>query len=319
MKAELINSNTQVRFTTDEGKVLTRRAYYNKSKDIYVSYLVGQQYFIREGSDAVESSINVESPIVDVDFGDIVYHSEYQTIRDCVELDIPVYLYGPAGSGKNYTLQMIADQLGLTFYFTNAVQEIYNLTGFIDANGTFHETEFYKAFSQGGVFFLDEMDASIPDVLVKLNAAIANRYFDFPNGKITAHKDFRVVAAGNTIGSGANELYTGRQVLDAASLDRFVAIKFNYDRNIELSLAKGNVELVDFINSLRAFANEHGVRATFSYRSIISVSKLERTGMALDKILEIAVFKGLEKSTIATMVKNATTNKYGYAMKRMVM
>ena len=55
----------------------------------------------------------------------------------------------------------------------------------------------------GGLFFLDEMDASIPEVLVLLNAAIANGYFEFPNGKITAHEDFRVVAAGNTVGSGA--------------------------------------------------------------------------------------------------------------------
>ena len=46
------------------------------------------------------------------------------------------------------------------------------------------------------------MDASIPEVLVLLNAAIANGYFEFPNGKVNLnHVHF--VAAGNTVGSGA--------------------------------------------------------------------------------------------------------------------
>ena len=142
-----------------------------------------------------------------------VFHSKFEMIKTCVENKIPVYLAGPAGSGKNHTLEQVAKVLGLEFYFTNSVQQEYKLTGFIDAGGNFHETEFYKAFKNGGLFFLDEMDASIPEVLVLLNAAIANGYFEFPNGKITAHEDFRVVAAGNTVGSGADEAYTGRMVL----------------------------------------------------------------------------------------------------------
>lgn len=105
----------------------------------------------------------------------IVRHYQYTTIKACVSSDIPVYLYGPAGTGKNFTLQQIAEDEGLEFYFTNSVQQEYKLTGFIDAGGVYHETEFYKAFTNGGLFFLDEMDASIPEVLVLLNAAIANR------------------------------------------------------------------------------------------------------------------------------------------------
>lgn len=60
----------------------------------------------------------------------------------------------------------------------------------------------YKAFKYGGLFMLDEMDASIPEVLIILNAAIANRYFDFPApiGYVEAHPNFRVVSAGNTFG-----------------------------------------------------------------------------------------------------------------------
>lgn len=244
---------------------------------------------------------------------DEVKHEKYQLIKTCIENDIPVYLAGPAGSGKNFTLEQISWELGLDFYFTNSVQQEYKLTGFIDAGGVFHETEFYKAFKNGGIFFLDEMDASIPEVLVLLNAAIANRYFEFPNGRIHAHKNFRVVAAGNTVGSGADEMYTGRLVLDQATLDRFAIIDFDYDKNIELHIAKGNTELVDFVRELRAQSKTNGIRATFSYRCIGMVTRLERAGMSLENILLIAVFKGMEKDTINTFYGGAG-NKYFKAM-----
>lgn len=242
-----------------------------------------------------------------------VFHSKFKLIKGCVESNIPVYLAGPAGSGKNHTLEQVAKALGLEFYFTNSVQQEYKLTGFIDAGGNFHETEFYKAFTKGGLFFLDEMDASIPEVLVLLNAAIANGYFEFPNGKVTAHKDFRVVAAGNTVGSGADEAYTGRMVLDQATLDRFAIIEFGYDMKIEMALAKGNVELVQLIQDLRKQAEDKGIRATFSYRCITMVIKLEQTGLAIKDIIKIAVVKGLDKDTISTFSTN-TGNKYSEAL-----
>ena len=107
-------------------------------------------------------------------------HEKFDEVLNIVNLDIPVYLTGKAGTGKNVICQQVAEALGLDFYFTNAVTQEYKLTGFIDANGNYQETQFYKAFTKGGLFFLDEMDASIPETLIILNAAIANRYFDFP-------------------------------------------------------------------------------------------------------------------------------------------
>lgn len=248
--------------------------------------------------------------------GKNVRHPKYEAIKTCIALDIPVYLVGEAGTGKNYTLQEIAEAMGLDFYFTNSIQQEYKVTGFIDAGGKYHETEFYKAFTKGGVFFLDEIDASIPEVLVLLNAAIANRYFEFPTGKVDAHKDFRVVAAGNTVGSGANEMYTGRLVLDSATLDRFAVIEFDYDRGIALSpkIGNGNTDLVNFVWSLRSFCKTNGIRATFSYRMIMAVRKLEEAKMPLKEIIRIAVVKGLDKDTVKTL-KVEHSGRYHYALK----
>lgn len=245
-----------------------------------------------------------------------VRHSKFELIKTCIEKNIPVYLSGPAGSGKNYTLEQISWELGLEFYFTNSVQQEYKLTGFIDAGGVYHETEFYKAFTKGGLFFLDEMDASIPEVLVLLNAAIANRYFEFPTGRVEAHKNFRVVAAGNTVGSGADEMYTGRLVLDQATLDRFVIIDFDYDERIEMHLAKGNKDLVTFIHDLREQAKQFGIRATFSYRCIAQVTKLECAGVDLKTVLEISVFKGMHKDVINSFVPHGC-GRYEFALQEL--
>lgn len=248
-----------------------------------------------------------------------VRHEKYETIKMCLQSNIPVYLAGPAGSGKNHTVEQIAEELGWDFYFSNSVQQEYKLTGFIDAGGKFHETEFYKACTSETpcVFFLDEMDASIPEVLVLLNAAIANGYFEFPNGRVELD-NVHFVAAGNTVGSGADEMYTGRMVLDQATLDRFAIIEFDYSLNIEMVISKGNSELVSFIHQLRDEAKNKGVRATFSYRCITMVTKLEKAGMDVETIIKIAVVKGLDKDTVNT-INPIGSSKYHTALRKVQM
>lgn len=248
-----------------------------------------------------------------------VHHEKYDMIKTCLECGIPVYLAGPAGSGKNHTVEQIAKEMGWNFYFSNSVQQEYKLTGFIDAGGCFHETEFYKACTDDKecIFFLDEMDASIPEVLVLLNAAIANGYFEFPNGRVDFnHVHF--VAAGNTVGSGADEMYTGRMVLDQATLDRFAIIDFDYSLNIEMAITKNNAELVGFIRQLRDEAKAKGIRATFSYRCMTMVTKLESAGMDLVMAMTISIVKGLDKDTVNTF--NPTgSSKYHQAFKKIKM
>ena len=248
-----------------------------------------------------------------------IHHDKYDMIKICLSCNIPVYLAGPAGSGKNHTVEQIAREMGWNFYFSNSVQQEYKLTGFIDAGGDFHETGFYKACTdtEECVFFLDEIDASIPDVLVLLNAAIANGYFEFPNGRVDFDK-VHFVAAGNTVGSGADDMYTGRMVLDQATLDRFAIIDFDYCELIEKKLTKNNKELIAFIHDLRKTAQGKGIRATFSYRCMMMVTKLEKAGMSLEDIMRIAIMKGLDKDTINTF-RLFGTSKYYEALKKIQM
>lgn len=230
-----------------------------------------------------------------------IFHKQFENICKIVAKNIPLMLVGSAGAGKNYTLEQVAEALDLKFYFSNAVNQEYKLTGFIDANGTYHETEFYKAFTNGGMFFLDEIDASCAECLVILNSAIANKYFDFPTGRVKAHKDFRVVCAGNTYGTGADMVYVGRNVLDGATLDRFVVLQFDYDDEVEKALAYDN-ELYLFIKDLRKAINDSGLRYIVSMRALINSSKLLEIGVPKIDILKTSIIKNMQIDDINNVV-----------------
>lgn len=235
-----------------------------------------------------------------------VTHEEFETVLNFVMMNEPVMLIGPAGTGKNVICKQVAKILGFDFYFSNAVTQEYKITGFIDANGVYQETEFYKAFKNGGVFMLDEIDASIPEVLVILNAAIANRYFDFPNGKIEAHENFRVIAAGNTYGLGASYQYVGRNQLDAASLDRFAQVEINYSPRIEESLTEDK-DLIEFIRKFRKACYDNSNNHIVSYRTITRLNKMAKI-MPIEKCLKSCLLKNMEEDSLNMIVRKFGNN-----------
>lgn len=243
-----------------------------------------------------------------------VTHERFDDVLKLVQMDIPVFLVGQAGTGKNVICKQVAEALGLDFYFTNAVTQEYQIKGFIDANGHYHETQFYKAFTEGGLFFLDEMDGSIPETLIMLNSAIANGYFDFPTGKVYAHEDFRIISAGNTIGMGADIEYTGRYQLDASSLDRFALINIDYSPRIEEAISGGNQELCQFARAFRKACDNSGIKCLFTYRSIERIAKLEKV-FPLSYAIRMSLTKGLGKDDI-NIIKNkiGISNKYVEAL-----
>lgn len=234
-----------------------------------------------------------------------IFHNKFEDIVKIVSKGVPLMLTGPAGAGKNYTLEQVAKALELEFYFTNAVTQEYKLTGFIDANGVYQETQFYKAFKDGGLFFLDEIDASCPESLIVLNSAIANSYFDFPNGRINANKNFRVVCAGNTYGTGADMVYVGRNALDGATLDRFAVIEFEYDNEVERQLAFDD-ELFKFILALRSAIKESSLRYIVSMRATINATKLLEIGMSKKDILESVIIKNIQIDDLNTIIRKMT-------------
>lgn len=245
-------------------------------------------------------------------------HECFEAVINLVNNEIPVYMAGPAGTGKSHIARQVAEALKLDFWFSNCITQEYQVTGFIDANGRYHETAFYNAFTKGGLFFLDELDGSVPEALIHLNTALANGYFDFPTGRVEAHKDFRVIAAGNTLGTGADSQYTGRYQLDASTLDRFFVLKVDYSEALEMALSGNNAELVSFIHGFRKACDSAGISCIASYRSIQRIATLEKL-LSLDEVLLGSLTKGLPKDDLRTIIANIPDmddNKYFKALKK---
>ena len=295
--------------TTTTGKKLTTTAAVNEIVNSIMNVVALNsgdmiaEMLLPKIEEKIEREIGVIPPRLEIKKDDQVKiiegvtHEKFPLVLDLVSLDIPVYLAGKAGTGKNVICKQVAEALGLDFFFTNCVTQEYKLTGFVDANGNYQKTQFYDAFTKGGLFFLDEMDASVPETLVILNAAIANRYFDFPCGKVNAHPNFRVIAAGNTYGGGADINYTGRYSLDKASLDRFAVLNIEYSPAIENNMAGGDQDLLDFVHGFRAAAEKGCVECICSYRSIDRIAKLKTVVKDLSAVIEMSLTKGMDKDT----------------------
>ena len=200
-------------------------------------------------------------------------HENFDKLLTCVKAGVIPMLVGPAGTGKSTAVEQVARALGLPFYTMNRIQNAFELTGYIDANGKYVSTQFYEAYTTGGIFFFDEIDASSPEALVTINTAIAQGYMAFPNGLVKMHPDFKVVAAGNTYGKGANRQYCGRNSLDSATLDRFMIIEWDYDRKIEEKVVKDK-ELLEFAWAVRDAVEANRYQIIISTRGIIATHKI---------------------------------------------
>ncbi|MBR3164218.1 AAA family ATPase [Candidatus Saccharibacteria bacterium] len=244
---------------------------------------------------------------------DGVFHKSFQDIVKLVNSGIPTMLVGPAGSGKNVCVKQVAEALDLEMYYTNNVSNEFKITGFIDAGGVYRETEFYRAFKNGGVFFLDEIDASDPSALIILNSAISNGYFTFPHERIERHPDFRCVAAANTWGDGRSFQYVGRNALDAASVDRFVSVLFEYDEALEGTLFPDD-ELLSFVWAARDAAIANDLRHIFSMRKIKYAYEMRQAGFEYAKIVQYVLLAGMEEDDVVMLLNNITSvrqnNKY---------
>lgn len=255
-------------------------------------------------------------------------HPATETLIRAIGAGVHVLLVGPAGSGKTTLAHTIATSLGLDFYFTGAIAMEYKLSGFIDANGVFQDTQFRQAFEKGGLFLFDEVDASSAQALLAFNAALANGWADFPDGKVEKHPDFVCLAAANTYGSGADRLYVGRNQLDAASLDRFAVVDMDYDESNEHNWARAalgldasdpkptragiefapckDVELtsdhvdewVAAVQRWRFNARNLKIRHVISPRASIFGVKLLAAGIPVPSVEKMVVWKGLDRDTV---------------------
>ncbi len=181
-------------------------------------------------------------------------HKAFDRVLKLAQVRHNTMLVGPSGCGKTHLAEQVAKGLDLPFYSVSCSigMSESQLTGWLLPIGdsgrfVYVPATFVKAYEEGGVFLLDEMDRSDANVLLVLNQALANGRFFIPqrheNPLVKRHKDFVLIAAANTFGHGADMVYAGAEKLDGATLDRFRSgiVHMDYDADLERELIDKSV------------------------------------------------------------------------------
>lgn len=246
-----------------------------------------------------------------------VLDPNFENILHLVAAHENVYLYGPAGSGKNTIAEQIAEALGVEFYYQNTLVTKFDVSGYKNAQGEYEEIPFYKAWKNGGLFFADELDNSTAEAIIALNAALANGYYTFPNSseKVAKNPNFFCIAAGNTNGQGATEEYCGRYQMDESSRDRFAFIEIDYNEKIEESICGEHLDILDFIRDLRSVTKSLHIKLICGYRAISRLAKFY--DMSTKFVLDSFIFKGLSVDDIREIAAAMSSdNKYTKELKK---
>lgn len=234
--------------------------------------------------------------------GEEIYCEDFEAICEDVSAGYNVYLYGAAGCGKSHTAEQVARRLGLNYYECMQMEFAHDVKGYGDAQGRYVETALYKAMTdeKGALLFLDEFDRSNSQVTTVLNAVMEARRFDFPVvGMVQANPKFRIMAAGNTTMTGLNDEYVAANVIDASTRNRFVMYEAKYDRRVELPIiAKGDEELVNFMEDVRQSVSAANISLIASYRN---TRYLCEHGKDKESALKRSLFAGIEADTLHTI------------------
>jgi len=151
-------------------------------------------------------------------------HATSEYVSRLVQANVPVWLHGPAGTGKSTAARYAADQAGLKYYEVNLSGAMASAVKGRDRLKEFVESDAMRALEFGGLLCLEEFSGAHPSVGTALNTMLAIAvgdafHNDAADRAIVKHENFRVVVTDNSLGYGSAEFK--RNALDAATLDRF--------------------------------------------------------------------------------------------------
>lgn len=198
-----------------------------------------------------------------------------------------VMIYGPTGSGKTHAVHAACKALGIDFETNGALTMDYQVLGYDDANGKYHDTAFFRAYGKPCGYLFDEADASENSPCLAISGALANGQQTFPCGTIERHPDSRMIAACNTLALGPDGKFTGRNRLDAAFRSRFpIRLYWGYDEELEIAIS-GNPAWARRVQKARAKAIEIGC-------DVVIDPRMTQAGAAL-------LAQGLDETVVAEM------------------
>lgn len=203
------------------------------------------------------------------------------------------YLVGPAGSGKTTLARDVAKAFSLPFGaiscsagMSESKIEGRNIPKLTTGEDLYQSTQFVEIYRNGGVFLFDEIDGADANVLLVINAALANGHMNTPGGEIKRHENCYILCAANTFGTGADRIYVGRAQLDGAFLDRFKGRMFevDYDKEIEGRIL-GNASALAKVWAIREKAATLKLRRIVGTRFVEAVAIMLAGGMSANEAI----------------------------------
>lgn len=232
-------------------------------------------------------------------------HPAMRELATLAQARLPAYLRGPAGSGKSTGVEMVAEMLELPFYRVGVNQDMDkgDIYGFVSPiTREYQETPAYKCFFDGGVLFLDELDRGLPGSMTMLNPLADGGLVTWPDGRSgKPHKDYVLVAAGNTYGRGADSLYVGANQLDAASLDRFMYVDWDYDWELVEKIT-GNANWTRKVQRWHEAASRLRIKVVIGPRAAIKGAILLTAGVPEDRVAHMAVWAPIGEDHKRTII-----------------
>ena len=207
----------------------------------------------------------------------------------------PLYVFGPTGCGKTSCIKQLAARLNYPVFEVtgHGRLEFADLVGHLsvkEGNMVFEYGPLALAMCYGGLFLLNEIDLTSPEVAAGLNGILDGSPLCIAeNGGelIQPHAGFRFVATANTNGGGDDTgLYQGVQRQNLAFADRFMLCELGYpapevekrllgERFAQLPEALC-ATMVNFANEVRKLFMGEGsgsldssIEVTFSTRSLL--------------------------------------------------
>lgn len=250
-----------------------------------------------------------------------IYHRRFNDVLTAVIEDSNPYLIGPSGCGKTYLIGQISELLGLECLDVGYINEEYDLIGFQTASGGYNYPAFYRAYKFGGIVFCDEFDNSNSRAAVKLNSFMTGgktAAYCFPNGeRVKRHPNFRIIAAGNTSGSGADRNYSTREKVEESVAQRFTAMYVDYDNRLEEQILADYPQWFGFACAFRratdaySRANDISAPGIFTTRDATGIKKyLDHSSFDEKSILEYEFIETKDNDYLA-FLKNKLSEIYG--------